>query len=407
MVWAEPGRHRSPGPAGPRGPMIDVLAIANYRSLLRLVLPMGRLTVITGANGSGKSNLYRALRLLAETGRGGVVRAVAREGGLQSTLWAGPEELSRRMRTGDVGVQGGPRSRTVRLRLGFVGADFGYSIALGLPAPSSSAFALDPEIKHEAIWAGPVARPSSLLVERKGPVVRSREGREWRVIAGELSAGDSLFDQTAHPAALPEVHHLRQSIRRWRFYDQLRTDREAPARQPQLGTRTEVLHHDGRDLAAALQTVREIGDREALERTIADAFPGSGLEVVARDDGRFAIELRQEGLLRPLRAAELSDGTLRFLLWTAALLTPRPPSLMVINEPETSLHPDLIPPLARLLVRAARDARVWVVTHSAPLAAALQASEACRTIELAKELGATQAVGQRSLDEPPWRWPDT
>ncbi|HVS63774.1 MAG TPA: AAA family ATPase [Thermoanaerobaculia bacterium] len=391
--------------------MIDVLAIANYRSLLRLALPMGRLTVVTGANGSGKSNLYRALRLLAETGRGGVVRALAREGGLESTLWAGPEDLSRRMRSGEVGVAGGPRSKTVRLRLGFVGKDLlgedlGYSIALGLPPPSSSAFALDPEIKHEAIWAGPVARPASLLVERKSSMVRSREDREWKVIAGDVSAADSLFDQTAHPAAMPEVHHLREAIRRWRFYDQFRTDPDALARQPRLGTRTPILHHDGRDLAAALQTVREIGDREALERTVADAFPGSRLEVVVREDGRFAVELEQEGLLRPLQASELSDGTLRFLLWTAALLTPRPPPLMVVNEPETSLHPDLIPALARLLVRASRETHVWVVSHSARLVSALQESETCRTIELTKELGATAVVGQRSLDEPPWSWPD-
>jgi predicted ATPase len=386
--------------------VIETLAFANYRSLQRLVLPMAPLTVITGANGSGKSNLYRALRLLAETARGGVVGALAREGGLQSTLWAGPEELTRRMRSGEVSVAGGPRSGVVRLRLGFVErASFGYSIALGLPAPSSSAFALDPEIKHEAIWAGPVARPASLLVERKGSVVRSREGRAWRVVAGDLPAADSLFDQTAHPAAMPEVHHLRETIRGWRFYDQFRTDPEAPARQPQLGTRTPVLHHDGRDLAAALQTILEIGDARTLARTVSDAFPGSRLEVAARVDGRFAVELAQEGLLRPLQAAELSDGTLRFLLWTAALLTPRPPSLMVVNEPETSLHPELLPALARLLVAASRQTQVWVVSHSARLVGALREEEGSRALELERELGATVLAGQRSLDEPPWSWP--
>ena len=59
--------------------------------------------------------------------------------------------------------------------------------------------------------------------------------------------------------------------------------------------------------------------------------------------------MRQHGLLRPLKAAELSDGTLRYLLWVAALLTPRPPGLLVLNEPETSLHPDLLPALGRLI----------------------------------------------------------
>ncbi|MFE1817242.1 AAA family ATPase, partial [Metapseudomonas otitidis] len=85
---------------------LNTLAIANYRSINQLVIPLGRLNVITGANGSGKSNLYKALRLLAETARGGVVNALAAEGGLESTFWAGPETISRRMRQGDVPVQG-------------------------------------------------------------------------------------------------------------------------------------------------------------------------------------------------------------------------------------------------------------------------------------------------------------
>ncbi|MDP1068932.1 AAA family ATPase, partial [Klebsiella pneumoniae] len=91
---------------------------------------------------------------------------------------------------------------------------------------------------------------------------------------------------------------------------------------------------------AALQTIREIGDPDALQQAVSDAFPGARLNIQPLQGGRFAIEFYQEGLLRPLSAAELSDGTLRYLLLIAALLTPRPPTMMVLNEPETSLHPD-------------------------------------------------------------------
>jgi predicted ATPase len=386
--------------------VLHTLAVANYRSINSLILPLGRLNLITGANGSGKSNLYRALRLLAETAQGGVVNALAREGGLESSFWAGPEKISRRMLKGEVPVQGSPRQNVVRLRLGFAGEDFGYAIALGLPEPSNSAFALDPEIKRECIWAGAAYRPASLLVDRSGPLVRLREGRSWQVLAQHVPNYDSLFDQIGNDPNCPEVFQLRETIRRWRFYDHFRSDAEAPARQPQLGTRTPVLHHDGRDLAAALQTIREIGDRDALNAAIDDAFPGSRLHIDFQAGGRFAVELRQEGLLRPLSAAELSDGTLRYLLLVAALLTPRPPSLMVLNEPETSLHPDLLPALGRLIIAASKQTQVWVVSHASRLIATLKESPECNTLELDKQLGQTSIRGQGMLDEPPWHWPD-
>ena len=386
--------------------MLKTLAVANYRSINKLVVPLGRLNLITGPNGSGKSNLYRALRLLAETAQGGVVNALAREGGLDSTFWAGPEQISRRMRSGEVPIGATVRLNTKRLRLGFATEDFSYSISLGLPEPSSSAFSLDPQIKRECIWAGATFRPASLLVDRNGPMIRARDGRAWDVLAQHTPTFDSLFDQVGSLRASPEVLQMREFIRRWRFYDHFRSDADAPARQPQLGTRTPVLHHDGRDLAAALQTILEIGDDQALQASISDAFPGARLHIDKLQGGRFGIEFHQHGLLRPLSAAELSDGPLRYLLLIAALLTPRPPSLMVLNEPETSLHPDLLPALARLIIRASEHCQVWVVSHARRLITTLQQDGDCNCIVLEKDLGQTGIVGQGMLDAPAWNWPD-
>src|ERR1700729_2714771 len=108
--------------------MLHTLAVSNYRSLRHFVAPLGQLTLITGPNGSGKSNVYRALRLLAETARGGLISSLAREGGIQSTLWAGPESFSAAVKRGERPVESTQRKEPVALRLGFQADDFSYAI---------------------------------------------------------------------------------------------------------------------------------------------------------------------------------------------------------------------------------------------------------------------------------------
>ena len=383
--------------------MINTLAVAGYRSLRDLVLSLDRLNLVTGPNGSGKSNLYRALRLLAETAQGRVIPSLAREGGLQSTLWAGPEQFSRAVLSGEQPVQGVLRKGPVSLKLGFATDDFSYAIDLGLPVPPCGAFSQDPEIKRECVWNGMTLRPSAVLVERRGPLVKARDSDgKWTIVTQQLASFDSMMTHCADPRHTPELLVLREMMRAWRFYDHFRADATAPARSPQIGTHTPILSHDGSDLAAALQTIREIGDSAALDQAIDDAFPGSRV-AVRHGGGWFDLEMEQHGLLRPLKAAELSDGTLRYLVWVAALLTPRPPGLLVLNEPETSLHPDLLPALGRLIVQAAERSQVLVVSHAGALIDALQSQPACRSIVLEKKFGQSADAGD---DGPPrWQWP--
>jgi predicted ATPase len=387
--------------------MLTTIAIENYRSLRDLRLPLARLNVVTGANGTGKSNLYRALRLLADCGSGRVISSLAREGGLDSALWAGPEHLARSVRAGRQPVQGTVRLGPISLQLGFASDDFSYLIDLGLPTRNeSSAFNLDPEIKREVVWSGPVMRPASVLIKRKRALVELRgtpsSGDAWEPFESPLRPYESVLTEVLDPVRAPELVAVREQIRGWRFYDQFRTDTDSPVRQSQIGTRTPVLDGDGRDLAAALQTIIEIGRVDALHDAIDDAFPGSRLAVV-ETRGRFDLELRAHGLLRPLTAAELSDGTLRYLLLVAALLSPRPPSLMVLNEPETSLHADLIPALARLIARASERTQIVVVTHARDLVAALSATGA-QPLSLVKEFGATTLEGVAPLQQQAWNW---
>lgn len=371
--------------------MLQILAVAGYRSLRDVIVPLGPLTVVTGPNGSGKSNLYRALRLLASAARGELVGAVAREGGLPSLLWAGPESG---------GTQGTVRKGPVAVRLGFASDELGYLVDLGIPqAERGDPFARDPEIKREQVFAGTVAKPSTLLIDRTRQNTRVRDGA-WTNLDQKLAPYESIVTDLADGDTAPELLGLRRMMSGWRFYDHFRVDADAPARRPQVGTRSHTLAHDGSNLAAVWATVVQAGFGADLDRAVDEAFPGSRVRVES-SDGLFRLTLQQPGLLRPLETAELSDGTLRYLLLCAALLPARPAPLIVLNEPESSLHIALLPALARLVVRAAERTQVIVVSHAPALVDGV--GERAR-IELTSGPAGTDVAGQGFMDVPAWNW---
>jgi predicted ATPase len=320
--------------------MIRTVAVQGYRFLRDFCLPLGQLNVITGANGSGKSSVYRSLRLLADAALNSVVSSLAREGGLPSTFWAGPETIARGVRQGTYAVELLKNRKVASLKLGFGSDTYGYSIDLGYPPPPPPAtlFGLDPHVKRECIWHGPVYRKASALVDRRNNFVwlATTRDEEPVMLTQHLSDTDSSSPvspirsglRRCWPFAKPFVAGAFTTVSdRFELASAGRADRHFYACTSPYGS----------NLAAALQTILEIRSDDALATTLEDAFPGSRLSVEVQN-GRFELQLQQHGLLRPLSAAELSDGTLRYLLWTASLLTPRPPEMMVLNEPETSLH---------------------------------------------------------------------
>jgi predicted ATPase len=385
--------------------MLTHLAIEGYRSLRDVILSLDKLNVVTGGNGSGKSSLYRALRLMSDIGRGTIVKSLALEGGFDSVLWAGLDGVPKRYRNDEEAPfrpEGTVRKKPVSLKLGCAGEGMGYAIDLGYPLPSRSMFANDAAIKVEALWHGGRLSPSGLIAERRGPALRVRDDHDkWPAEWERIDAGDSFLAQHVDKAYCRDVDYFRKRLSDWRFYDHFRVDRDAPARKPQVGVRTPVLSDDGSDLAAALQTILEFGDGVGLTRAIDDAFDESKLEI--RDTGGgFVVSLAQRGLMRPLDVSELSDGTLRYLMLCAALLSPRPPELLILNEPESSLSPALIEPLGRLIAAASIDSQIIVVTHSRVLSNML-AGHGATMIELEKVRGETTLKDDDY--RPAWKWP--
>jgi predicted ATPase len=373
---------------------IREIRVQGYRSIQDLSLRLRQINVLTGPNGSGKSNLYNSVFLLAKAASGGFAHVIAEEGGMPSVLWAGP----RRTRSSDC------RQRDpVRMVLGVKSETFCYELICGLPktqgpVPSGrSAFFLDPEIKEERVWMEAARQRKVTFFERgpNGTWILDRDERRANY-SGELLPTESVLSQLREPHLYPELSALRSEMNQWRFYHHFRTDPDSPLRHPQVGVRTPVLSHDGRDLAAALQTIIEVGQAGDLDEAIKQIFPGAEL-TIDNDEGTglFAVSLHVPGLSRPLRPRELSDGTLRYLCLLAALLSPRPPALLALNEPETSLHPDLLEPLARQIVNAGKNSQLWVVTHSLRLAELVEKYSGESPIRLELTGGETRVTGQR------------
>jgi hypothetical protein len=132
-----------------------------------LSLPLGQLNVVTGANGSGKSNVYRSL---VDAALNCVVASLAREGGLASTSWAGPETIARGVHQGTYAVKRLSNRKVWALKLGFGGDSYGFGIDLGCPPPPPQAtmFGPDPHLKRGCIGHGPIYRKSAALVDRNG-----------------------------------------------------------------------------------------------------------------------------------------------------------------------------------------------------------------------------------------------
>lgn len=348
------------------------IKIAGFRSIRLLRLPLDRVTVICGANGVGKTNIYNALRLLHAAAANSLGQMIAREGGMPSVLWAGAR-----------------KKEPVRLSIAVADDDFQYALTCGLPKPSPiSLFTLDPEVKEEELRL--VDRDTLFMTRANGSVrIRDTDGR-WQEQPPFPYQSESVLAEIRDLKQFPILAELRSRLLAWRFYHAFRTDPDSPIRQPAVAFRSPSLNHLGDNLAATLRTIIEIGDHQALQDTIERAFPGSELSLESPQAGWLSVGVKHAAFQRTFTSPELSDGTLKFLCLTAALLSPRPPALVVLNEPEGSLHEQLLEPLAELLKVASRSSQILLTTHSRALALACESACAASVVNLEKFQGETR-----------------
>jgi predicted ATPase len=353
-----------------------------YRSLKGIRYPVGQLEVFVGANGVGKTNLYRGLELLRAAAENRLGFALAREG-MASAMFARPR-----------------RRRTPRMVFAATLADEGrhpalyrYEVEVGYPRPVSAAFHHEPDIKLETLSVTLGGRTVRLL-ERKGRSVMAR-GEDGRPVEIDIDLLDSetALGRLQDPSRYPGLDAVRRTLLEWRFYHDFRTDAASALRRPCVAVATPTLASDGADLAAVFATLEVIrGDTTELAEVVSGAFPGARLEITADDQASFGVRF-PEFPHRVFSAAELSDGTLRFLALAGALLAYRLPPFVALNEPESSLHPDLMPALADLIIRASRRSQVWLVTHSEQLAELVARAPGAERRTVFKKDGATWIEG--------------
>lgn len=306
------------------------------------------LEVLVGANGSGKTSLFELLRAIRDFVRSDI-----------------PPEVIPGWEIREVFHRPGPD----RLRFSVIlkGQAETYHFAAEIIGPVGT-----PSISSEHLSVG----FSDLEEKPHAELRRTREeGRLYDVEGIEADIRAPRPNQFAFTSYVNPNHRtlyrLKDHIQAWRFFSGIRFNDQS-MRRPALIEEAPTLRDDGGNLASVLHWLQHehpdiFGQIELHIRGIIPAF--RVLSVRSTGAGRVTVMWDEEGLVNPLSAADLSDGSLRLLLWLTLSLTPTPPSLVCIDEPEVGLHPRTLPLIAALLKKLSERTQVLVTTHSSYLLA--------------------------------------
>jgi predicted ATPase len=339
------------------------LDIEGFRSLKHVAeWRPGDLNVLIGPNGSGKSNLLRVLELLAASAQGSLGKLVQSCGGMEPLVWDGfAVGIGFKVKCSPV-----DRLRdevkdalTYQLRLDRLGTSGEYRIGYELLG------------KYQLVDQNPLQQPFKFL-ERSGLSARIFNEQQKGLAAPEENVPllETLLSLAADP--FTQNRHLppfRAQMAGWSVYHDFHTNREAAIRQPAVTRHETRVQPDGQNLISVLHTLYT-NNREFKKETNAamQAAFGDDFEELefppASADQRIQLRARWKSLSRGQPAADLSDGMLRFLFLLTVLSSPDPAPLIAIDEPETGLHPSMLPIVAEYAVDASRRTQVILTTHS-------------------------------------------
>lgn len=330
------------------------IGIEGFRSLARVTWRPGKLNVVIGPNGSGKSNLLRALGFLRAAALGKLPEEILRAGGIAPLLHdrAAPQ-IRWAIKTSPV-----EDDRLVEALY--------YQLTLK-PLGATSAYRVDDEI-----LVTPPSRGMVLLSRQQGSTfVLDSHGVSMDVGHDRISDEQPLLAMSTGPFVHRTIGAFRERLVSWGIYHDLRVDQQAPLRQAVVSRVEDRLSDDGQNLVNVLHT-HYTGNRDfkqTVDASMRAAFGRDYEEIVfpPAADQRVQLRIRWRSLGTEQSAADLSDGTLRFLLLLAILGNPNPGELVAVDEPEIGLHPRMLAIVAELAVEAAERTQVVLTTHSPEL----------------------------------------
>ena len=297
------------------------------------------LNIIIGQNASGKSNLVDVIKLLRSLPQDkGLVNFVSRSGGINEWIWKGKN--SDEIATLQVAMQIGVKFQAI------------YSIDIMLGN------------SQRLYVTGEILKLVSSINENEELTVN----REDIATVGEKREESLLFNvENLIPQKFDLIYYFfKRQVTSISSFTDLQTNRSSNIRKPQPpDALNDFLEEDGNNLALVLNDLEHRGNtKDKIVEYLKKFNPRIKDFSIRILGGTVQLFIREEGLEKPISAMRLSDGTLRYLCLLAILCHPEPPPLICIEEPETGLHPDILPTIAELMIEASQRTQLIVTTHS-------------------------------------------
>ena len=332
-------------------PVIRSLTIKNLLSFGEeaTMIDLRSLNVLIGPNGSGKSNLIEILGLLQNAPKE-LATAISNGGPIDEWLWKGAARTPTASIEAIISPAKGPMA--LRYRLAFTKAGFRFEIT-------------DERLENEAPLPDK-QRPYYYYAFVNGRPMLNYKGEERRLQQEEINPQLSILAQRKDPEHYPEITYLGDLFARFRLYRDWEFGIGADVREPcDAGLPSEYLEEDGSNLGVVLDRLLA---RPPVKHQILDSlrtFSENTKDLrTSIEGGKVQVRLEEKHLNATIPLIRMSDGTIRWLALLAILLNPDPPPLVVIEEPELGLHPDMIHELGKLLVDASTRMQIILTTHS-------------------------------------------